>query len=116
MAKILVAEDEALVRLLICEDLADLGHEVVQARSGDEAAELIGQHTGFDLVFTDIRMPGKIDGWALGRLAAASLPGIRVIYATGYSSENRAIGPHERILYKPFLRNQVESAIAGLGF
>jgi CheY-like chemotaxis protein len=115
MAKIMLAEDEALIRKLIRRDLADDGHVIIEAINGDIASELLGSQAELDLLLTDIRMPGTIDGWMLGQLAVEAFPGIRVIYATGYSKESRALEPHERLLNKPFLFSQVRQAIADLG-
>ena len=115
MAKIIVAEDEALVRCLVCEELVDVGHIVLPVSSGDEAAALLEGEAGIDLLFTDISMPGVLDGWALGKLASEILPGIRIIYATGYSKDAWTLQPHERLLHKPFVFQQVAESIASLG-
>lgn len=102
MLKALVAEDEMLIRTLILEDLAEAGFSVTAVGSGDEALALLEQGCRFELLFTDIAMPGAIDGWELGRRAHAQLPDVKVIYATGYSDEDTPLSPHERKLTKPY--------------
>jgi CheY-like chemotaxis protein len=65
MAKILVVDDDAPVRQLLCEILEESGCETAQAASGREALELFAGG-GFDAVFTDLGMPG-MSGWELAR-------------------------------------------------
>jgi CheY-like chemotaxis protein len=68
--RILLAEDEALLRELTSEDLRDAGHWVACAEDGDMALKVLEQES-FDLLLTDIRMPGTLDGWELARTARA---------------------------------------------
>jgi CheY-like chemotaxis protein len=115
MARILVVEDELLVRELTAEDLEAAGHEVVCAASGDEALERLRSDTGFELLFTDIRMPGSTDGWELARQARKMIPGLAVIYATGYGDAPRDLAANELCLSKPYLFEMVLAAMAKLG-
>ena len=62
MACILLVEDEAEIRLMLAEVLADAGHAVVEADSGDAAALLLQNREDFDALVTDITMPGRLDG------------------------------------------------------
>jgi DNA-binding NtrC family response regulator len=64
---VLVVEDELLVRLMVSDALRDEGYDVLEASSGDEAVALLRSGVPIDVVFTDVRMPGEIDG--LGLLA-----------------------------------------------
>lgn len=91
-----------LVRELAVEDLQLAGFDVTGVGSGDEAFELITRDRHFDVLITDIRMPGSLDGWGLGTRAAELAPGIRVIYATGYSERVKTLAGHERFLSKPY--------------
>jgi len=61
-ARVLLAEDEVLIRLVAAEHLRDEGFEVVEAWDGDEAARLLDGPGRFDVLFTDVRMPGLLDG------------------------------------------------------
>lgn len=97
-----VAEDEMLIRELIAEDLADAGFAVTTYATADDAAAALNADAAVDLLFTDVRMPGSIDGWELGRRARALRPGLKVIYATGYSDGDPSLGPDERKLLKPY--------------
>ncbi len=89
MGKILVVDDEEGVRTFIAESLERKGHRVVQATSGDEALPL-ARSTSFDLVFTDLRMPG-IDGIELLRALRAEQPEIEVIVVTAHGNVTRAV-------------------------
>lgn len=77
---ILVVEDEILIRLVIADYLRGCGYKVYEASSGDEAMILLRQgDLKIDLVFTDIEMPGSIDGFALSRWLREHRPEIGVI-------------------------------------
>lgn len=112
MARVLLAEDELLVRATAEEDLKDLGFEVVAASSGDEAVLLIERGERFDLLVTDIRMPGAIDGWALARRARAALPAIRVVYVSGFAGDTHDPVEHSHFIRKPYRLEQLRSATA----
>ncbi|MFA9200356.1 MAG: response regulator [Cypionkella sp.] len=111
MARVLLAEDEMLVRVVAEEDLAELGHEVTAASSGDEALAIIERGERFDLLVTDIRMSGAIDGWALARRARAALPAIRVIYVSGFAGETHDPVEHSHFLKKPYRIEQLRDAV-----
>ena len=102
MPHALIAEDEMLIRELIAEDLGDAGFSVTAFASADDAAAAMGPCGPIDLLFTDVRMPGAIDGWELGRRARALHPGLKVIYATGYSEGVPTLAEGERRLEKPY--------------
>jgi CheY-like chemotaxis protein len=111
MAKILLVEDEMLVRELAFEDLSDAGHEVTTAGSGDEALALLRGGEGFDVLFTDIRMPGGIDGWQLAAEAKRIIPGLKVVYATGLNDDTGRLAQGERMLTKPYRKNDLLGAL-----
>jgi CheY-like chemotaxis protein len=111
MARILLVEDELLVRELAFEDLSDAGHDVTVAGSGDEALEILHQDTGFDVLFTDIRMPGEIDGWQLAEEVRERIPGIRIIFATGLNDDTGWKKPGDRMLSKPYRKEDLLKAL-----
>src|SRR5262245_22194595 len=86
-AKILVADDEVNLRRVLTAMLKRDGHEVVQASSGMEAMEHIGD---VDVVITDLRMPGA-DGMEVLRAAAKHHPHVPVIMITAYGSVGQAV-------------------------
>jgi len=83
MACILLVEDEAEIRAMLAEVLADAGHEVVEADSGDSAALLLDGPANFDLLVTDITMPGLLDGIGLAALFRALHASRPILYITG---------------------------------
>jgi CheY-like chemotaxis protein len=115
MIRILLVEDEALLRELMFEELSDSGFAVTPTATGDEALQVMHAGASFDLLLTDIRMPGETDGWALGRRAKAMIPSIRIIYATGYAEGGSELHDHERAITKPFRHHQILGLIGDLG-
>lgn len=86
--RILVVEDERELRALVSEILRDYGYEVVEAPNGPDALPLWKQNEGnFDLLLTDMVMPGNMTGRELAEKLKAQKPGLKVIYTSGYSVE-----------------------------
>ena len=113
---VLLVEDELLVRELASEDLAEAGFEVTQASDGDEALGYLREGRRFDLLFTDIRMPGATDGWELAREARRLIPGLPVIYATGLGEADDNLSSGERYVRKPYNLNDLRKVLGELGF
>jgi len=81
---VLVVEDEVLIRLALADYLRDCGFQVLEAASGDEAIEVLSARgEDVDLVFSDIQMPGKTDGFALAHWIRANKPGMRIMLTSG---------------------------------
>jgi CheY-like chemotaxis protein len=116
MAKALLVEDELLVREVAAEDLAEAGFEVTAASDGDEALAILREDASFDLLFTDIRMPGSTDGWELAREAKKVIPDLRVIYATGLGEAGDGLDEGECYVRKPYNLKDLRQALGKLGF
>jgi CheY-like chemotaxis protein len=82
---VLVVEDESLLRDVIAMYLRDEGCRVIEANSGETAVDLLRCGEAIDVVFTDIRLQGDLNGWDVGEAARAARHGIPVIYTSGYS-------------------------------
>jgi PAS domain S-box-containing protein len=113
--KILLVEDDAMVRDVVVKHLARLGYRVVSAVNGSEALEVLKREGGFDLLFTDIVMPGGLNGRQLGDEARKLCPGLRVLLTSGYA-ENAVVndgrldhGVH--LLNKPYHRSDLAMKI-----
>ncbi|MBS1119947.1 MAG: two component, sigma54 specific, transcriptional regulator, Fis family [Deltaproteobacteria bacterium] len=89
MARILVADDEAGLREFITDSLELDNHTVVAAKDGKEAAKLLDER-GFDLVLTDLKMPG-LDGMGLLRKVRAEQPEVEVIMMTAHGTVDNAV-------------------------
>jgi CheY-like chemotaxis protein len=77
---VLVVEDEVLLRLVIAEYLRDCGYKVIEAADADEAVLVLKQpDLVVDVLFTDIEMPGSMDGFALAQWSRSNRPGLEVI-------------------------------------
>lgn len=115
--RILLVEDEFLIRMAVAETLEDEGFEVVQAETGDAAHALLETElafgAGFDVLLTDVHLPGARDGLRLAEEARAMLPGLRVVYATGRpDAMTRArMGPYDAFLPKPYGPTEVLHAL-----
>jgi DNA-binding NtrC family response regulator len=79
---ILVVEDDVLIRMPIAQYLRDCGYKVIEAVSADEAmAVLVHRETAIDVVFSDIEMPGSVDGFGLAKWIREHRPGMDVVLA-----------------------------------
>jgi CheY-like chemotaxis protein len=115
---ILLVEDEALIRLILAEELTDAGFEVREAAGGSQAlTEIAAEADRFVLLVTDIHMPGSVDGTEVARHLRARRPDIPIIYTTGRPDALRDLGlPGRRdvVLAKPFLPSDLVSAVRKL--
>src|SRR5438477_4072310 len=101
---VLVAEDEVVVRNIVCFLLNHEGYQVLSAADGEEALELARQYQGtIDLLLTDIKMP-RMDGISLAEHVINERPGIRVLLMSGQTSAQiRAKNVQLPFLRKPFV-------------
>jgi DNA-binding NtrC family response regulator len=90
VANILVVDDEPGIREFLVETLATDGHHLTEAASGDAAVQRLNEEE-FDLLITDLRMPGKLDGMDVVREARKSHPHTRVIVLTAHGSVATAV-------------------------
>lgn len=80
---VLVVEDEALVRMDLVANLEDLGYQTFEASSAAEAIELLERHPAIRVVFTDIQMPGTMDGLELARYVRERWPPTIIVISSG---------------------------------
>ena len=83
MASVLLVEDESEIRSMLCDMLIDDGHHVIEADCGDTAARIIDQAPDIDILVTDVRMPGHLNGLALGQHFHKSYSCSPILYFTG---------------------------------
>ena len=100
-ARILVVEDEVLVRALIAEELRLAGFSVIEADRADDALTYIGAGEQVDLVFSDIQTPGSLDGLQLAETLRDKYPDIPVILTSG-NAPTRHVGIVEAFVPKPY--------------
>uniref|UniRef100_Q07QQ0 histidine kinase n=1 Tax=Rhodopseudomonas palustris (strain BisA53) TaxID=316055 RepID=Q07QQ0_RHOP5 len=108
---ILVVEDDAMVRNFVVAQLRSLGYRTYTAASGAAALTEVDSGASFDLLFTDVIMPGGMNGRQLADAVLQRRPGIKVLYTSGYT-EN-AIVHHGRLdagvflLPKPYRKSEL---------
>ncbi len=81
--RVLVVEDEFLIRLTLVEALSDEGFNVLEADTGDAALPMLQSDPPICLLLTDIQLPGSLNGRALATKARENLPNLPIIYMTG---------------------------------
>jgi CheY-like chemotaxis protein len=112
---VLVVEDEDMVRDFVCGQIRDLGYTVYSASTGQQALELLSHDMAFDLLFTDIMMPGGINGRELAEQAQAVRPDLQVVFTSGYSDDvitrDGCLEPGTHLLKKPYRRGELAAVL-----
>ena len=109
---VLVVEDEALLRMSIVDALLDAGFQALEADNAHAALDLLNSNDQIRAVFTDVDMPGSIDGLMLARLVRDRWPPIKIIVTSGHRSLNSEALPVEgRFFGKPYATDDVIASI-----
>jgi CheY-like chemotaxis protein len=114
---ILVVEDEILVRTVIAAYLRDCGFDVVEAGNADEAVRVLEAGIRIDIVFSDVNMPGSMDGFGLAQWVRRERPWLKVILTSGATRTAKEAGDLcERgpVLAKPYDHAELERHIRAL--
>jgi DNA-binding response OmpR family regulator len=113
MAKILLVDDDTSMRSMVARALTSDGHHVTEACDGESALETLAGSPGFDVLLTDVQMPG-IDGLTLASRASAAAPALRVIVMSALEQEavgGGKLGAKARWLAKPFTLDQIRAEV-----
>jgi CheY-like chemotaxis protein len=105
----LVVEDEWLLRLELVEELTAAGWTVREAASGEAALKAITQLAALDLLVTDIRLGGAVDGWEVAEACAKAWPGAKVIYVSANPIVEKRRAEGSMVLSKPV---EIESLLS----
>lgn len=112
---ILVVEDDADVRAFVVAALGGFGYDIVEAADGPSALALLETGRAVDLLFTDIVLPGGMNGRELAEQAGKHRPGIAVVYTSGYAANalihNGRLDAGVTLLAKPYARDALARAI-----
>ncbi len=114
---VLVVEDNPHVRKLTAARLKELGYGVREAEQGDIAAKILQNESGIDAVFTDLVMPGELDGLALARHVVATYPNMRILLTSGYAEDILPLHQmtlDHTILRKPYRQSDLAKALSAL--
>jgi CheY-like chemotaxis protein len=112
---VLIVEDEFLLRMDAVDMIADAGFEVVEAGNADEAIEILESRSDITVIFTDIQMPGSMDGLKLARAVRGRWPPIKIIATSGHVHVRESDLPEGgRFLSKPYSPGQVTGVLREL--
>ena len=111
---VLLAEDDHPIREIVAEFLVESGFTVLQVADAAQALEMLRESSQkIDLLFTDVRMPGRIDGMQLAELVSVTWPAMRILIASGHIRPIAGeIPARSRFLPKPYTCDMLEDAIA----
>lgn len=112
---VLMVEDESLLLEVITADLEDAGFAVTQAATAEIALDLLKGGVAVDILFTDIRLPGAMDGWQLAEAARELRPDLPIIYATGFTQTPPRLTEGSVFFTKPYRASAIIKAIRDLG-
>jgi CheY-like chemotaxis protein len=113
--KILVVEDEPLIRLGLVDLLEEVGYEVTEAAHAGEAIALLEAHQDIRLVLTDVDMPGEMDGIRLAQYVRRRWPPIQLIVVSGKAGLDLDTLPlGSRFLGKPYPQEQMIALVRSL--
>ena len=108
---VLIVDDEPLVRFFACEALEGAGFHVIEAASADHALKLLRSRNDVGVLFTDVNMPGRLDGMALARLVHKGWPNISIVVTSGRPLTGR-IPDDGAFLPKPYNLGEMTNVIA----
>ncbi|WP_206239809.1 response regulator [Novosphingobium terrae] len=112
---VLVVEDEPMIRMNGVDLLEDQGYQVLEAASADEAITLLEQAPDVRLLFSDIDMPGSMNGVELAELVHRRWPGIRLLLTSGQRQVSGEDMPEDgRFLAKPYSQGDVIDQVKDL--
>lgn len=116
--QVLVVEDEAEIRMLVCDLLADAGHVCLAAADAAQALALLDEGRCWpDALVTDFNLGPGLDGQALAAEVARRLPRLATVFVTGNPEafDNYPLRPWQRLVAKPFAGADLVQAVSGLG-
>lgn len=111
---VLIVEDNPNVRRTVVRQLAQLGYTTIEAEDGDTALTKIKEGVAFDLLLTDVVMPGGMNGYELAEEVEKLRPHTKILFTSGYTElaqSNRNVTRRGRLLSKPYSRNDLGLAI-----
>lgn len=115
-AVVLVVEDEPLIRLAAVDMVEDAGYTVIEAGNADEAIALLERHPEIRIVFTDVEMPGSINGIKLANFIRDRWPPIEIIITSGAVPRENVTLPNRGVfLPKPYRPEELARQLDSMG-
>jgi CheY-like chemotaxis protein len=116
--KVLYVEDDEVVRMVAAEALRDAGFDVIEAQTADEAILLLADPDHVSVLFTDISLPGTMDGIDLAHETRQAHPNMPVLVASGYAEQIHErlgdLSPPAKFMSKPFSLDKMIKTVQGL--
>ncbi len=114
-AVVLIVEDEMMIRLGAIDLVLSAGYEALDARNADEAIRILESRHDVDLVFTDVQMPGTMDGIKLANFIRGRWPPVKLLVASGNAIlEESSLPSGCRFFSKPYDDHAITDAMAKL--
>ena len=114
---VLVVEDDAAVRMIVLDELAELGYLTLEACDGPTALPILQSSRKIDLLLTDVGLPG-MNGRQIAEIGRQHRPGLRVLFMTGYAekatSRAQFLAPGMEMISKPFTMDALAARIGGI--
>jgi CheY-like chemotaxis protein len=112
---VLVVEDETMVRMNAVAVIEESGFEAVAARNADEAIEVLETRSDIQAVFTDVQMPGQMDGLSLAKVIRDRWPPVALLVTSGKRTVVESELPNGgRFLPKPYLPSEIQAVLREL--
>ena len=109
---VLVVEDEPLLMMMAVEMIAELGFQAIEARHADEAIAIMEKRTDVHVVFSDVHMPGSMDGLKLAHYVRHRWPPVKIITTSGKARlAVEELPSGGRFLPKPYSADELRSAL-----
>ena len=108
---VLLVEDEPLVRVMASEGLEEAGYAVLEATNAEDALHVLASRPDVGVLFTDVNMPGKLDGLALAELVHRQWPAIKLVVTSGRPLPG-VVPDDGRFLAKPYRLEDMTDTIA----
>ena len=114
--KILVVEDQEAVRAVACGFLTDFGYDIIEAEDGFQALAKIQENPDIDLMFSDVVMPGGMNGFDLAQAAKGIRPSLKIVHTSGYPKGAMVHQEEPRfregfIIMKPYRREDLQKIV-----
>jgi CheY-like chemotaxis protein len=112
---VLVVEDEPITRMDVVEQLEEGGFKVFEASNADKAIQILEENPAIRILFTDVDMPGTMDGLKLAAAVRDRWPPIRIVVASGLRKINMdALPDNSRFFSKPYNVNEIAATMRSM--
>ena len=112
---VLVVEDEALIRMHAADMIRDLGFEVIEAANADQAISLLESNSKISVMFTDVQMPGSMDGLRLAAVVRKRWPPVALLVTSGqFRPKGGDLPENTHFLPKPYIAGELKTHLDAL--